>query len=150
VSSGRSESKNEWQAICNFVDRCTMATPALNSRVQSLVVEYGVFWQFWPQFEQTKVGNSGRSCHETPEHFVRVGLLGVVLPKAGSTPRSPDRMRTMTALRQFGRTGLHHEAITSITYLQQHWHETCAPMGIGRARQAFRGSCQCFVQKSSG
>jgi len=30
-----------------------MATLALNSRVQSLVTEYGVFWQFWPQFEQT-------------------------------------------------------------------------------------------------
>jgi hypothetical protein len=30
-----------------------MATSALNSRVQSLVTEYGVFWQFWPQFEQT-------------------------------------------------------------------------------------------------
>jgi hypothetical protein len=29
-----------------------MATPSLNSRVQSLVTEYGVFWQFWPQFEQ--------------------------------------------------------------------------------------------------
>jgi hypothetical protein len=29
-----------------------MTTPALNSRVQSLVTEYGVFWQFWPQFEQ--------------------------------------------------------------------------------------------------
>jgi hypothetical protein len=29
-----------------------MATPALNSRVQSLVSEYGVFWQCWPQFEQ--------------------------------------------------------------------------------------------------
>ncbi len=30
-----------------------MATLALNPRVQSLVTEYGVFWQFWPQFEQT-------------------------------------------------------------------------------------------------
>ena len=30
-----------------------MATSVLNSRVQSLVTEYGVFWQFWPQFEQT-------------------------------------------------------------------------------------------------
>lgn len=30
-----------------------MATPALNSRVQSLVTEYSVFWQLWPQFEQT-------------------------------------------------------------------------------------------------
>ncbi len=30
-----------------------MATVALNSRVQSLVTEYGVFWQLWPQFEQT-------------------------------------------------------------------------------------------------
>ena len=30
-----------------------MATPALNSRVQSLVTEYGAFSQFWPQFEQT-------------------------------------------------------------------------------------------------
>jgi hypothetical protein len=29
-----------------------MATPALNSRVQSLAIEYGVFWQLWPQFEQ--------------------------------------------------------------------------------------------------
>lgn len=29
-----------------------MAIPALNSQVQSLVTEYGVFWQFWPQFEQ--------------------------------------------------------------------------------------------------
>jgi hypothetical protein len=29
-----------------------MATPALNPRVQSLITEYGVFWQFWPQFEQ--------------------------------------------------------------------------------------------------
>ena len=30
-----------------------MATLALNSRVQSLVTEYGVFWQSWPQYEQT-------------------------------------------------------------------------------------------------
>lgn len=30
-----------------------MATAALNSEVQSLVTEYGVFWQSWPQFEQT-------------------------------------------------------------------------------------------------
>ena len=30
-----------------------MARSALNSRVQSLVTEYGVFWQYWPQFEQT-------------------------------------------------------------------------------------------------
>ena len=30
-----------------------MATPALNSSMQSLVTEYGVFWQFWPQFEQS-------------------------------------------------------------------------------------------------
>ena len=29
-----------------------MATPALNSTVKSLVTQYGVFWQFWPQFEQ--------------------------------------------------------------------------------------------------
>ncbi|HZW92835.1 MAG TPA: hypothetical protein VFF64_07775 [Candidatus Eremiobacteraceae bacterium] len=31
-----------------------MATPALNSQVQSLVAEYSVFWQFWPQFEQIR------------------------------------------------------------------------------------------------
>jgi hypothetical protein len=30
-----------------------MATAALNSGVPSLVTEYGVFWQLWPQFEQT-------------------------------------------------------------------------------------------------
>ena len=30
-----------------------MTIPALNSRVQSLVIAYRVFWQFWPQFEQT-------------------------------------------------------------------------------------------------
>ena len=30
-----------------------MATLTLNSRVQSLVTEYGVFWQSWPQFDQT-------------------------------------------------------------------------------------------------
>ena len=29
-----------------------MATASLNSRVQSLVIEYGVFWQSWPEFEQ--------------------------------------------------------------------------------------------------
>ena len=29
-----------------------MATPALNSQVQSLVAEYSAFWQLWPQFEQ--------------------------------------------------------------------------------------------------
>ena len=29
-----------------------MATTSVNSAVQSLVTEYGVFWQFWPQFEQ--------------------------------------------------------------------------------------------------
>jgi hypothetical protein len=29
-----------------------MATPALKSQVQSLVAEYSVFWQSWPQFEQ--------------------------------------------------------------------------------------------------
>lgn len=45
--------RHEWQAICSFVGRCTMATQALNSRLQSLVSQYGVFWQFWPQFEQT-------------------------------------------------------------------------------------------------
>ena len=30
-----------------------MATPSLNPRVQALVAEYGVFWQSWPQFDQT-------------------------------------------------------------------------------------------------
>ena len=30
-----------------------MATPALSPRVQSVVREYGIFWQPWPQFEQT-------------------------------------------------------------------------------------------------
>jgi hypothetical protein len=29
-----------------------MATPALNSQLQSLVAECSVFWQLWPQFEQ--------------------------------------------------------------------------------------------------
>jgi hypothetical protein len=28
-----------------------MATPALDSRVQFVAAEYGVFWQSWPQFE---------------------------------------------------------------------------------------------------
>jgi hypothetical protein len=31
-----------------------MATLALNSEVQSLVAEYSVFWQLWPQFEQIR------------------------------------------------------------------------------------------------
>ena len=30
-----------------------MATSVLKSRVQSLITEYGVFSQLWPQFEQT-------------------------------------------------------------------------------------------------
>ena len=30
-----------------------MATPALSSRVQSAVAEYGLFWQLWPQFDGT-------------------------------------------------------------------------------------------------
>ena len=30
-----------------------MATQALSSYVQSAVSEYGLFWQLWPQFEQT-------------------------------------------------------------------------------------------------
>ena len=30
-----------------------MATVALNLQLQSVVAEYGVFWQFWPQFDQT-------------------------------------------------------------------------------------------------
>src|ERR1700757_2851199 len=30
-----------------------MSSPSLNTRLQSLVAEYGVFWQLWPQFEQT-------------------------------------------------------------------------------------------------
>jgi len=30
-----------------------MATPVSKSRVQSLITEYGVFSQLWPQFEQT-------------------------------------------------------------------------------------------------
>jgi len=29
-----------------------MSTTSLNTRVQSLVAEYSVFWQFWPEFEQ--------------------------------------------------------------------------------------------------
>jgi hypothetical protein len=31
-----------------------MATPALDSSVQSLAARYGVFWQSWPQFEDAK------------------------------------------------------------------------------------------------
>lgn len=54
MSSDRdSPFENEWQATCSLIERCTMATSALNSRVQALVTEYGVFWQLWPQFEQT-------------------------------------------------------------------------------------------------
>ena len=49
----RFQMEDEWQAIWSLIGRCTMATSALNSRVQSLVTEYGVFWQYWPQFEQT-------------------------------------------------------------------------------------------------
>ncbi len=30
-----------------------MATPALSSRLQSIAVEYGIFCQLWPEFEQT-------------------------------------------------------------------------------------------------
>jgi DNA-directed RNA polymerase specialized sigma24 family protein len=53
-------------------------------------------------------------------------------------------MRTMTASWQFGQTNLYHEAITSITYLQQQWHDTCAPMGIGRAGQSRHATgCRC-------
>ena len=51
-SSGPLLVENEWQAFRNLVDRCVMATAVLNSRAQSLITEYGVFWQFWPQFEQ--------------------------------------------------------------------------------------------------
>ena len=29
-----------------------MATTAVNSRVESIVAAYGIFWQMWPQFEQ--------------------------------------------------------------------------------------------------
>lgn len=29
-----------------------MASPAMSPRVQSVVNEYGVFWQQWPEFEQ--------------------------------------------------------------------------------------------------
>ena len=36
-----------------FYEQVHMSSPPLNTRVQSLVAEYGVFWQFWPQFEQT-------------------------------------------------------------------------------------------------
>ena len=53
VSSAVTVRKSEWQATCNLVGRCTMVTVAVNSRMQSLVNEYGVFCQFWPQFEQT-------------------------------------------------------------------------------------------------
>lgn len=48
----RFQMEDEWQTTCSLIGRCTMATPALNSQVQSLVAEYSVFWQFWPQFEQ--------------------------------------------------------------------------------------------------
>jgi hypothetical protein len=47
---------------------------------------------------------------------------------------SPARMRTMTALRQFGRTSLHHEAITSITY-QRSIGTKRALQDMGRAGQ---------------
>ena len=82
---------------------------------------------------------TGRSCHAGARTFVRVKLLEVVSSKGRLYPEVSARMRTMTALRQFGRTSLYHEAITSITYQQQHWHETCAPMGIGRAGQSVPG-----------
>lgn len=29
-----------------------MATAAVNSRVESIIAAYGIFWQMWPQFEQ--------------------------------------------------------------------------------------------------
>ncbi len=44
---------SECRATCKFENRCTMATPILKSNIESLISEYGVFWQLWPQFEQT-------------------------------------------------------------------------------------------------
>ena len=71
-----------------------MATIALNSRVQSAVTEYGVFWQLWPQFDGTNgerrpVGleveligsHSADFNHVDPTcpkcHHVRSALLGI-------------------------------------------------------------------------
>ena len=62
-----------------------------------------------------ETGNSGRSCHEAPEPSFAQNSSKLFFQRAGSNPTSRARMWTMTALRQFGRTSLHHEAITSIT-----------------------------------
>lgn len=33
-----------------------MATPALSLRLQSALAEYGIFWQLWPQVQQSRGG----------------------------------------------------------------------------------------------
>jgi hypothetical protein len=63
--------------------------------------------------ELRRVSNPGEVAARSESKPVR--LLEVVHLEVGSAPRSPARMRTMTALRQFGRTSLHREAISSIT-----------------------------------
>ena len=70
-------------------------------------------------------------------------------PKAGSTPRSPARMRTMTALRQHGRTSLHQEN-NCINHIAGSSIGTKRALQHDRESRAFRGSRRCFVQKSSG
>lgn len=71
-----------------------MASPAMSSRVQSVVNQYGVFWQQWPEFEQTAgerrlVGleaeligsHASGNNHVDPScpmcHHVRSVLLGI-------------------------------------------------------------------------
>ena len=81
--------------------------------------------------------------------FVRVKLLEVVLPKAGSTPRSPARMRTMTALRQFGRTkslprGNHINHISAAALARN-----VRSNGYGESRTERFGDQTNVLQKSS-
>ncbi len=71
-----------------------MASPAMSPRVQSVVNEFGVFWQQWPEFEQISgerhlVGleveligsHASNSNHLDPScrlcHRVRLVLLGI-------------------------------------------------------------------------
>ena len=71
-----------------------MASPAMSPQGQSVVNEYGIFWQHWPEFEQTAgerrlVGleveligsHASNNSHLDPScpmcHHVRLVLLGI-------------------------------------------------------------------------
>jgi len=122
-----------------------MATLALNSEVQSLVTEYGVFWQPWPQFEQTH--------GERRLVGFEVELIGAHMSDVNHVDLACPSCRHVRSVLLAIADGMHDELIVSrnsLTYsIDSHSNSILCLPALGN-RSAVSVSIYVFLNHSNG